>query len=477
MTMERIKPDDYYSADPPSRIMGSECEYRVQAPDYKGKQESIKLTEKVVSEAFGPSSKMPHNWTVNSVHNSFWFSNGAKLYQDVGEYIEYCSPESLGPKEAASSDLAGIFFMAQLARSINKAKAYRRTGLFLPDGNDKEHYTSSGYHENYLVPKSTVVNKRVGRLPSFLATRVWSFSGMLASQYLLSQKALGCGGQEITDSMERRTSKSQKPLILLRGSLIDDNDVNGNDWGRVEVRYADAGQSKWAKFMGFAATSLVLRMEEHNMLGFKRIDKAQFKRPIDAVHEIAKDKSLSEVYETVNGGKMSAIDVQESYALDALKLSESIKLPEDELLAIDEWLKICDDLRIFASTGDISLIADSIDWAAHYAILSAKYGEDKLSASNRSALGADLVWDRIEPPGIAQKWWHKAGGRQQILDDQEINSLVYNPPLHTRANIRGRCIKEGEITCANWMYIQYGDRTIDLTNPYINVDNKQSRAA
>ncbi|HVX24023.1 MAG TPA: proteasome accessory factor PafA2 family protein [Candidatus Saccharimonadales bacterium] len=475
--MSRVRPDDFFSAHPPSRIIGVECEYNVQGTDVSM---GDLLAEETLNEfsTSGDESEFAWLWTDDKLQ----LPNGGNLHADVG-HLEYNTPESRGPREAATADLAGTLIVAELAEICDHTHrgVYRRTGTDLNArvsyGGDHEEEdetvpahgsATSGYHENYLIPACIAESLLDSPLlPSYLATRWWSFAGIVGrGGYELSQKAQGIGLSALdSDRNGRRTDESAKPMALVMGGH-EDLDVNATrEWSRVEVRYADAGQSRWSRLVSLAMTSAVLRLHEYRDI-LSIDDKYLLEQPVQAAHQISQDLPFKRVYETI-GGSASAANIAEELAQNILALGKEIDLPKDELWAAREVIRATESLkRTHPQKADYGDLIDRVDFAAkHHVMRNIK--NIRPAGNSKQALAFDLQWDRIYPKGVAQVWWQRQAYQQQVISDEAIYRSVAKPPRYTRAAIRGRAVADGVAQDADWTYVHFGEgKGILLNNPY-----------
>lgn len=436
---EVITPQDYFSDAPPQRIIGSECEYNVQMPPkvditFIGQYINAYAIESAGYEHFGS-----------------FLSNGGRLYPDV-KHLEYATPECLGPRQAAAADLAGITVM----KDVVSASGNRHGGLFRIAGLNTGSSSSwvpadghtSGYHENYMTPRSVAQDMQIAEtLPTFLASRVWAMGGAVQRYgYGLSQKINGIGGKLVDDNMDRRVNNPDKPMVLIPSATDDEDVFNNPQWARIEVRYADPLLSPVARYVGFAATSLVLRLIEHShKLPAKALNAITLRDPLEAARAFARDTSFTATEWTVYDKSVSVINIGESYIDLIDTLSEIVELPKDELDAIPLWADFLDRMRASSfDRQDYFGLEFLLDIAAKHRYI--KKITDDLSRDNSNAVARSLLWDRIDPVGAGMKWW--INYKNDIIDPTEIAKLVTIPPP-TRARRRAKRIKRRSKSLAN----------------------------
>lgn len=461
--MSEICPNDFFDGAP-ARAIGTECEYWVQPMDSapRADEQAAKRALSVYLENFlEPDNVAQATGRPTTIRNNsgIWLANGAKIYGDMGVVLEYCTPEALGPLNAAASDIEGQFLMQRITHQTPDTRTrgglFRRTGTIAFEGNvtkdrkTETGYITSGYHQNLITPSRSAEESHhtADKLATYTVTRLFAWGGMVGiNSFKPSQKATGIG-RPFNDRKYLATTEGGKPL----GRIL--NSPYG--WSRIEIRHADATQSPWSMFMNLATASLTLRLTEHA----PRYPQICGSLPVlsDAVDDIKVINSLEGLYQqlrTKNDEYLTAVDIQERYALAAQALSERVKLPSDELVAIDEWLKVCRDLKAVQS-GEASyhILADRVEWAARRAYLEQNIGSlATLNSRNFSAIQADILWDHCNPVGQSALHW----GRHQTSLTKQLGSLISSQQisLTPRARSRGEFISQlserSDVTIDGW---------------------------
>lgn len=455
---------EFYADQPPKRIIGTECEYNLQnTVECNGR--TIQLHEYIGEEATAAAG----------LHRTYNFlSNGGKLGLDV-EHVEYSTAEALGPQQALVSDTAGKIVAARVieASGYPHRGLFRTSGTFLdvPDGVNNINEKTSGYHENYLIPRDLTESLTSNSvMATFLATRVMSMSGMVRNgKYVYSQKMSGIGGPVVM-GYNRRACNGDKFMAIIPDSQKDKDTINDDQWARLEVICGDPSQAPLSRFLAFGSTSLVLRMLEHQELYGDRLQDISLARPVEDAHTIdGDDPNLDNTYETVKGNKLSVLDIQEAFVEYAYELMEEIDLPKDEINAINLWGETNDLLRRNrinpAKMGNE--LPKRLEIAARFAYLSRKARDNDYDLSSPEIAQFNLGWDCISPKGGSMQWWDRIG--TSLMTQDEVERLTRLPPTNTRAAIRGRFVADhnsSDIAAISWGTINLNNKMVSLRDPY-----------
>lgn len=443
--------DSFFSEAPPERYIGTECEYNLQYGD--GLNPGLFIDSRALAKI-----------GIKKAHSML--SNGAKTYRDLG-HIEYDSAEALGPREAAIADIAGVLVMSQMVQNtgLPHKGLYRVTGTFMANGESSGQVdgATSGYHENYLFPRFVSRSAWLDRVvPAHLASRLWAWVPTLRENGMtLSQKAAGVGGRPVERTIVRVTDHGNKPMCIIPPTSSDYDVTGEGRWSRLEVRFADAGQSPFGRYMSHGTNSLVLRMVEHiDKLSARKLNKLTLVNPAHAAHVYGQDLTLCSVASTADGRYVSALDVQEALSELAHDLTDVIELPPDERMVPDLWTDLIDRLRLSNPEDcDWQDLEKLIDLAAKASFLLERYYPDELVSGNSDAMSANLLWDRVLPTGVAQLWWR--AHPTKLLADEEVKARMTQAP-QGRAQQRASYINQrrlAKIDSINWVHASSKGKT------------------
>ena len=449
-----ITPADFYSDTPPERIIGTECEYNQQviAQEYRYGYASIIASG--VSE-------------LGLVAVDGFVQNGGKIHQDV-EHIEFDSAESLGPREAAATDLGGVVFTAKVVdrSKIQHGNTYRFSGIQLGDVQ-----TTSGYHKNFLIPFDFGDEKHEelleDALVTFIASKRWADCGLITDTgYRSWQKFMGLGYDPT--ARELRT-EGKKRWFRIQTEYGDDALAGSKGWVRLEDRAGDAGFSPTARFLDLATTSVMLRLLEHlDKIDHRKLTEVFLSSPYSNARTFANEGMGAKVQRQF-GGEISALDIQKTFTELAYDLieSERVLLPKDERLAVRLWIDLLDRMStINIDDAQYNGLENILDFAAfHHSILE-YFDPGDLHSHNVDVMRYALAWQRINPKGEALKYWEQRPSK--IVSPEYIQQFVDRPPKSTRANRRGRLIKKHgyRLIKASWSDLIGNDFHIPLPDPY-----------
>lgn len=438
-------PESFFSETPPDRIIGEEVEYNIQTP-WNADIDGYISHEAIKGAGLG------------LVAVGHYLSNGAKLYEDL-KHLEYCSPESRGPYQAAAADIAGIQVLTAIVAASGKYHngLYRLSGTALSDGHKEEQKNTSGAHENLMIPRrlaSDPVLEQV--MATHLASRIWATNGTVTSKgYRFSQKVAGVGAvMHHSIYGDVRARAGAKPMMIIPSEGNDEDIIQGKDWARLEVRFADPLHSLEGQRNNLGATSLTLRLIEqrHRLQKYSKKDRFAdivAKDPLVAAKLFMSDLSLRQTVEVASGKQQNALAIGEQLATMAIELTTMIELPVDEADCAYNWLETIQALRRskpLEADYDPYLLR-RFDMAAKHHYL-ARSGALNNSDDMDVARGKSLLWDRVLPEGLGQKYWHRLHG-----ENEEVQRLRVTAP-QTRAARRATFIsKHHDDTterCVDW---------------------------
>ena len=445
--MNRIEPDDFFTNSPPARIIGTEVEYTINP--------------KKIADMKGV---LPY--IIGSMHDDF-ASNGARIYEDVS-HLEYASAEALGPLDAAATDHAGKSIVQtafELVEDTDHADRppLRCSGTY--DIRDNTVYTK-GYHENYMFPTLEVDTMRLlmDTLSAHIATRALWYGGGLAydSGYSLSQKGKGIGAA-IGYGYGSRTTIGKKSLAGILGGRMNGEKLQ-QEWSLLVIRHADPHMLPHATYLGLATTSLVLRLIEQGVIGVHNVEEYALLEPVATAHTtdaLLTNSHSSSKIKLKNSHSTSPLEIQKRLAKASYDMCNEgdVKLPEDEQLAAEQWLRLVHDVEQSLSSRNLSLLFGRVEWATKLHILQQR-GVSGCGTDIR-AVQIDQNWAMLSPESISELVAKRMLARNEEARTIQTlaDSYVTSPPK-TRTAIRGSLIADNP--SADWRICRVSWSGVDI---------------
>jgi proteasome accessory factor A len=195
---------------------------------------------------------------------------------------------------------------------------------------------------------------------------------------------------------------------------------------RLQLGLADSSMLQETEFLKAGATVLVLDMVEAGFLG----DAPRILSPIEALHAFASDPTL-ETKVATDRGPMSAIEIQKYYLERATAFARQSSTASIEAKDVIElWEKVLHALE----RREMASLVGRLDWVTKRYLLEACSGErdpDLLKT-------IDLRYHELSD-GYAARL-ERSGTARTLLDRDDVERAMRNPPEGTPAFTRGRFI-------------------------------------
>ncbi len=376
-------------------------------------------------------------------------TNGARLYNDHG-HPEYATPECLSPRELVAHDRAGERIVLACAR----ARAARLgVPVRLYKNKTDFHGMSYGAHENYLMARAVYFDQIITGLLPFLVTRqIFAGAGKVGVEpaggegalFQLSQRADFFTEDASVDTLHRR------PIINTR----DEPHADPRTHRRLHVICGDANLSPFATWLRVGTTSLVLALIEEGWrppLGVRR--------PVEMIQRVSRDPTLRWLIETDEGRTIPAVEVQRLY-LRAVQEREVATEPDYQAV-VAAWEATLDQLE-----RDPLSLADRLDWAAKRQLLEAYREAEGLDWDAEALRSLDLEYHNLDPDEGLFRALEAEGAIVPVVTDEEVARAMEHPPEHTRAAVRGACVRKFStaIQSVTWtrLVVGTGDAAVSL---------------
>jgi proteasome accessory factor PafA2 len=392
------------------------------------------------ARGFAPIGSLPpevETHLVNAV-----LTNGARYYVDHA-HPELSTPECADPLSVVRFDRAAERIVQ---RSMQAAKRILPPGqeLVVYKNNSDGKGNSYGCHENYLMDRAAPFSRIVAHATAhFVSRQIFTGAGKVGTE------AHGLTSKEVPFQLTQRADFFEEEVGLettLKRPIINTRDephADAQKYRRLHVIVGDANMSEIATFLKVGTTTFVLTMIEDDFLPRDFV----LASPVQAMRQVSYDLTLRKPLRLADGSTVTALDIQWELYERARKYAdergtESVGGPvaADVLARWESVLSTLDD--------DPMLLADQLDWVAKYRLINGYRERDGLEWNDARVAAIDLQYHDLRP----EKSLFRRLKVQRLVDDEEVERAMTEPPTDTRAYFRGKCLQRwsDSIVAANW---------------------------
>ena len=395
--------------------------------------EAPELTaEQIAAEAISESALYTEDMDWRRVVMNTVIPNGARVYVDHS-HPEYSSPEVTSPLDALTWDAAGDVVAHRAVQALaEQAAGSGSAPVNLYKNNTDNKSVSYGAHENYTVDRAVPFERITAALLPFFASRqVLCGAGRVGlgvdgsrPGFQLSQRA---------DFFERTVGLEttiHRPMVNTR----DEPHADDSRYRRLHVIIGDATLSHTATLLKFGTTSLVLNLVEHD-----RVPDLELLDPVSALQAISHDPTLATTVALRDGRQLTGVSLQRAYLDACAELEHELApegLDEDTAQVLALWDEVLTDLA-----ADPARLADRLDWAAKYALLSAYRTRDGLAWDDPRLVAIDLQYADVRPDKGLHHRLVASGRMRTLVSAERIEAAADTPPADTRAYFRGTAVE------------------------------------
>ncbi|HET6465577.1 MAG TPA: Pup--protein ligase [Nitrospiria bacterium] len=440
------------------RIFGLENEYGlIFSPNGK-----VYLpVEKVLGYIF--EGLIPNSWPSNA-----FLVNGARFYQDTGCHPEYSTPECDNIYDLVTHDKAGERLVEGcLPLAEERLKEEGLNGeIFIFKNNTDSMGNTYGCHENYLMRRDVDFWKVTEQLIPFFVTRqIYAGAGKLLklsgkTHYFLSQRA-----QHIHEKTSSSTTSSRS-IINTR----DEPHADAEKYRRLHIIVGDSNMSEFTTLMKIGVTAVVLSMIEEGYT----VPNIELEDPVKAIREISRDTTLKRRVKLEDGRELTGIEIQRLYlerAYDYLASTEVDSITED---IVQKWENILNKLE-----EDPMQLSRQIDWVMKKELIVSYMEKKDCGWDDPRILLMDLQYHDVKRSRGLYYILEKMEMAEKVVDEEDIQLAMNEPPQTTRAKIRGDFIRfareKNRSYTVDWTYLKlngYWEETILCMDPFSSSDRR-----
>src|SRR5436309_14477433 len=370
-------------------------------------------------------------------------TNGGRLYVDHA-HPDYSAPECTNPLSVVIWDKAGERVMAEAAAKAATVPGSAPIQLYKNNTDNKG--ASYGSHENYLMRRGTPFADIVRFLvPFFVSRQVICGAGRVGigadgrgSGFQISQRA---DFFEVEVGLE---TTLKRPIINTR----DEPHADPEKYPRLHVIVGDANLCEVATFLKVGATALVLAMTEDDF-----IDKDySIVSPVPSMRTVSHDPTCRATVELVDGGTITAVDLQWEFLRLAQKYADDVGLEalgseEVGQQVLERW-----EAALPARERDLMTLDGQLDWVTKLKLLDAYRERDALGWDDPKMALLDLQYHDMRPEKSLFERLVRAGKVERLVEEPDVTTAMTEPPPSTRAYFRGQCLEKwaDAVVAANW---------------------------
>ncbi|MBI3812658.1 MAG: Pup--protein ligase [Nitrospirae bacterium] len=440
------------------RIFGLENEYGlIFSPNGK-----VYLpVEKVLGYIF--EGLIPNSWPSNA-----FLINGARFYQDTGCHPEYSTPECDNILDLVTHDKAGERLVEGcLPLAEERLKEEGLNGeIYIFKNNTDSMGNTYGCHENYLMKRDVDFWKVTEQLIPFFVTRqIYTGAGKLLklsgkTHYFMSQRA-----QHIHEKTSSSTTSSRS-IINTR----DEPHADAEKYRRLHIIVGDSNMSEFTTLMKVGVTAVVLSMIEEGYT----VPNIELEDPVKAIREISRDTTLKRRVKLEDGRELTAIEIQRVYLEKVYEYLASTTVDSITEDIVGKWENILNKLE-----EDPMQLSRQIDWVTKKDLMISYMEKKDCGWDDPRILLMDLQYHDVSRSRGLYYVLEKMDMVEKVVEEEDIQMAMNEPPQTTRAKIRGDFIRfareKNRSYTVDWTYLKlngYWEETILCMDPFSSSDRR-----
>jgi len=425
--------------------------------------------------AVGNSGFNPQDWG-----RKFLPANGGCVYIDL-DHLEVCLPEVRSARDhvAAWHAMLRIARSAQAAANANFDAGHK---IHVLVNNSDGHGNSYGSHLDFLITRrawNNIFNRRLHYCLYLAAYQVSSIVFTGQGKVSAENGAPPCAFQisQRADFIEVLTGVQttfNRPVVNSRdeplcGNWWSSGESTAQTMARLHVIFYDSTLCHVACLLKVGVMQIILAMIEAECVDPKLI----LNDPVAAVMRWSHDPLLSARLPLADGKHLTAIELQLLFLEQARAFVDAggcERIVPDAKGIVEIWA----DTLAKLEAGEFAALAPRIDWVLKHSILErAMQQRPGLTWESPEIKHLDHLYSALED-GL---YWAYArnGFVERLVNDEEIERFVHEPPEDTRAWTRSKLLRlaePDEVESVDWDSIRFRfggawprRRTVSLANP------------
>jgi hypothetical protein len=333
-----------------TRVMGAENEYALTALDARGRPLVRDDTASRLVRQLGVVQPV-----LLDGGGGVFLVNGARCYVDCGHHPEYSTPECTDPHDVVRHIKAGERLLCEAAERLEQSQRGLKALLFRTNVDHSGSGATWGAHESYM---HTATPDRLGLvrnlLPHLVSRIIYTGAGGFdptshGLRFMISPRAL------FFEQAVSGESTGNRGIFHTKNEPLATPDLQ-----RLHVVCGESLGSARASVLKFGTTALIVALIDQGLQPGIWLDP---KDPVAAFHQVAGDLELKSPIPLVDGGRMTALQMQRHYLAEVSRRVGEPYMPGWAEAIVKLWAETLDALE-----QGVEAVASKLDWAMRYAL-------------------------------------------------------------------------------------------------------------
>jgi Pup amidohydrolase len=174
--------------------------------------------------------------------------------------------------------------------------------------------------------------------------------------------------------------------------------------------------------------------------------------PVAAMRVVSHDPSCRATVELLDGGRITAVDLQWEFLRLAHKYADEVGLDACGGEEIGGQVLARWEAVLGALERDPLALDGQLDWVTKWSLLRAYVDRDGLDWTDPKLSLLDLQYHDVRPERSLYERLVRAGKIERLVDETDVVAAMTEPPASTRAYFRGECLARwpDAVVAANW---------------------------